>query len=184
MADDDTNTGSDLRPDPLAAALTWGNGGHAVPFVGILADDDDHAFVRVYQDHELRTFVRIPRQSVRHRERTRNSAGLEVSMVFVDARARVEIREVNSEEFQADLLAKALLAAGSGVPSAGSVAATPTVTTITPPLTAAVCTKIFCTNITCACTARHSAICSITCSNHPLCPSPWTENWFCAGRQG
>lgn len=184
--DDDQKAQLDLTPDSLAASLSHPSdpfGSSSVPFVGLLADDDDSSYLRVYQDYELKTYVRLPRESVRHRERVRNSGGVEVSMVFVDAKAEVEIREVSSEQVQADLLSKALQAAESGAArGTTSLAATPTVTTVTPPVSAAVCTRIFCTNATCACTSRHSTLCSITCTNHPACPNPWTENWFCAAR--
>lgn len=175
----------DLTPDRYAESLQPGGGGRraaAVPFVGLLADDDDPEYVRIYQDYELRTCVRVRRDTVRKRERVRNSAGVEVSLILVDSQAQVEILEVSSEQMQADMLSRALLAAESGALRAGPGLATPTITTVTPPISAAICTRIFCTNITCGCTSRHSTLCSITCSDHPLCPNPWTENWFCASQ--
>ena len=180
----DSLAAADLTPDSVAAATpraTEPFGGASVPFIGLLGNDDDDAYVRVYQDYELRSYIRVPRESVRHRERVRNTNGVEVSMVFVDARAQVEIREVTSEQVQADLLSRALRAAESGAARglSGSAMATPTITTITPPLTT-LATRVFCTNFTCNCTARHSTLCSIACTDHPVCPNPWTENWFCS----
>lgn len=181
----------DLTADPITESISQvaprGRPAGGVPFMGLLADDDEEGYIRVYQDYELKSYVRIPRDAVRHRERVRNAGGVEVSMVLVDGRAEVEMLEINAETFQADMLARALVAAEPGAARAGGPGgagiATPTVTTITPPLTAAVCTKIFCTGLTCACTARHSTICSIACTDHPVCPNPWTENWFCAAQR-
>lgn len=179
-------TAVDLTPDRITAALSPvdaardGEAPETVIFVGLLADDADAQFVRLYQDYELRSFVRIPRDQVVHRERSTNQANLEVSVLWVRKRARVEIREQSSEEFEADLLSRALQQAEAGGFARAADAAIPATPTLTPPISAAVCTRIFCTNATCACTARHSLACSLTCSRHPLCPNPWTENWFCA----
>lgn len=177
----------DLEPDKLISSFEK-SGVDAlkrapVQFAGLLGDDDDSDYIRIYQDYELRTFVVVNRKDVIHRQRTINAAGVEVSIVFVDKDAVVEIREVASEKVQADALSQALRAAEGGVPSgAASEALAPTIT-LTPPVSAAICTKIFCTNITCGCTSRHSTLCSITCTNHPICPNPWTKNWFCAANR-
>lgn len=183
MDPEDSKTGPDLEPDTIARALGAGAFGgepesSAAIFVGLLADDDDGAFVRVYQDYELQTYVRVPRESIRHRERTRNTAGLEVSIVLVDSRAQVEIRESSSEEFQADVLAKALQASEAGVsPESSEMKAA---WTPTPGITVRVCIPASmkaCPTRTC--TSRHSLLCSIACTDHPVCPNPWTTNWFC-----
>lgn len=173
----------DFTSDAVARALGAGDKDgrkrSAALFAGLVADDDDPDRIRLYQEYGLRTFVSIARADVIFRERTKNQAGTEVSLVWVDRDADVKICEISSETVQADLLAQAIVAGESGdfpplaamSGAAGGVATTPLTPTI-PILTALICTKVFCTNFTCLCTSRHSLTCSL------FCPLPKTF-WLC-----
>jgi hypothetical protein len=200
MPDDDTSASGpdltpDLTPDRVPGALRPAEAQRQagapfeqpspVRFAGFIGEDDDEGRVRIYLDYELNTYVLVARGDILHRERATNTAGIDVSLVLVRKDATVVIREVSSEEIQADALSMALRAAESGVftaaaaPGPGFTPTTPATPTI-PVATAVICTRVFCTNATCTCTARHSLTCSLACTEHPLCPNPWTENWFCA----
>jgi len=179
----------DLSPDPMVGAFRSQSGESAakgeydrpvpVQFAGLIGEDDGPERVRVYLDYEMRTYVVVNQRDVLHRERTKNPAGADVSILFVRKDAVVTIRELSSEEVQADALSEALIAAESGAfPSAAGSALGPGTIIIA---TSLICTKIFCTNATCSCTSRHSLVCSIVCSRHIACPNPWTKNWFCVG---
>jgi hypothetical protein len=183
---DDQSTPVDLTPDPISGSLRSDPTGTRLQdqpsvarFAGLIGDDEDGDRIRVYLDYELNTYISINRKDVLHRERLKNMAGVDVSMLFVRSDAIVYAREISSQSVQADALSQALSAAESGAyPSA---AGTGVVATTVPCATAAICTKVFCTNFTCACTARHSLLCSLTCTEHVVCPNPWTKNWFCRG---
>ncbi|WP_157790327.1 hypothetical protein [Bradyrhizobium japonicum] len=175
----------DLSPDPISGSLrsdprrTFDQPSVA-RFAGLIGDDDDGAKVRIYLDYELNTYILIDRKDILHRERLKNMSGVDVSVVFVRADAVVHAREISSQSVQADALSQALRAAESGAyPGANSAVAT-TIPCATPAVTALICTKVLCTNFTCACTSRHSLLCSIICTEHVACPNPWTKNWFCA----
>lgn len=174
----------DLAPDVLSGVLERGagrGGASAVMLAGLLSDGDGAGEHRLYLDYELHTFVVLAATDVLHRERTKNAAGVEVSILWVRKEATIEVREMSSEKMEAEFLSRALAAVERGQyrPAAsGGLGITPTIETI-PIVTALLCTKIFCTNATCSCTARHSLVCSIVCTEHTVCPNPWTKNWFC-----
>jgi hypothetical protein len=160
-----------LDADLLANALTaTKHGPDLVMFAGLLGDDEDKEQRRLYVDYELNTFICIPNKYIVHRENVRNQAGLEVSLVWVPKNISLEIRETSKEQVQADFLSKALAAAESGkFPPAQLGVGIPAITPITP--ITPFLTKIFCTNITCLCTSRHSLSCSL------LCRLPETQLW-------
>lgn len=175
-ADQSDRAGINLEPDAFTAALgpsvsavaAFDRPGASI-FFGLLSDDDDETQVRLYQDYELRTYVRLARDDILQRQHVTNQAGVKVSIVWVRKNATVEIRELVSEELQADLLSGALLVAERAQASGEATDERTAIitTTITPPVTLYVCTRVFCTNFTCACTARHSALCSIICAAPP-----------------
>lgn len=169
------NRSVDLTPDALISALE-GQGGDdrkirersLTLFAGLVADDDDTDRIRLYQDYELISFISIARADVMLRERSKNQAGTEVSLLWVNKNAEVKICEISSEQVQAALLSQGLRVAASGsfpsISESEQKATTPTVTLVT---------KVFCTNITCLCTQRHSLLCSLSCSL--FCPLPKTQ---------
>jgi hypothetical protein len=157
-------------PDEVGSLARDADGPFDVMFAGFLVNDSDEQFIRLYLDYELRAYVRIRREDIIHRQRARNQADVEISILRVRKEAAVEFREVLREEVEAEVMSAFLQEAERGWDSSDAdveLAKTPTIPISIRFCSRLVCTRIGCTGGMCNFTSRHSAACTIICTVLP-----------------